>query len=137
MAVQELDRLFHCVYALHYHLVIVTKYRRRVLTAAMLDRFAEMAKLRCAAWDGRLLEVNGEPDHVHMLFTLPPKHALADFVNALKTGTSRRLRSEFPDAVNRFYKQPVLWSGSYCVISAGGAPLEVLKRYIEQQERPE
>jgi putative transposase len=137
MAVQELDRQFHCVYALHYHLVIVTKYRRRVLTAAMLDRFAEMAGLRCEAWDGRLIEVNGEPDHVHMLFTLPPKHALADFVNALKTGTSRRLRSEFPDEVNLFYRKPVLWSRSYCVISAGGAPLEVLKRYIEQQERPE
>src|SRR3954453_7918645 len=137
MAVQDLDRLFHCVYALHYHLVIVTKYRRRALTAAMLDRFRDLARERVEAWNGRLIEVNGEPDHVHLLFTLPPKHALADFVNALKTGTSRRLRSEFPDEVNRWYRKPVLWSRSYCVISCGGAPLSVIKQYIEQQERPE
>ncbi|WP_236020537.1 IS200/IS605 family transposase [Sabulicella rubraurantiaca] len=84
-----------------------------------------------------MIETNGEPEHVHLLFTLPPKHALADFVNALKTGTSRRLRSEFPEEVRRFPHQPVLWSRSYCVISCGGAPLEIIRRYIEQQERPE
>ena len=90
MTQQQLDALFHCVYALHYHLVIVTKYRRRVLTAQMLTEFESHAKERVEAWGGRLQEVNGEPDHIHLLFTLPPKHALADFVNALKTGTSRR-----------------------------------------------
>ena len=137
MALQELDALYHCVYALHYHLVIVTKYRRRVMTKAMLDRFDELARERVEAWGGRLIEVNGEPEHVHLLFTLPPKHALADFVNALKTATSRRLRSEFLDEVNRVYRKPVLWSRSYCVISCDGAPLSVIKQYIEQQERPE
>jgi putative transposase len=137
MAIQELDTLFHCVYALHYHLVIVTKYRRRALTKPMLDRFDGLARERVEAWGGRLIEVNGEPEHVHMLFTLPPKHALADFVNALKTGTSRRLRAEFPTEVNRFYRSPVLWSRSYCIISCGGAPLSVIKQYIENQERPE
>lgn len=137
MPTQELDALFHCVYALHYHLVIVTKYRRRALTAPMLTRFEGLARERVEAWGGRLIEMNGEADHIHMLFTLPPKHALADFVNALKTGTSRRLRAEFPDEVRRFYRQPVLWSRSYCVISCGGAPLEIIRRYIEQQERPE
>ncbi len=100
-------------------------------------RFEALARERVEAWEGRLIEVGGEPDHVHLLFTLPPKHALADFVNALKTGTSRRLRSEFPREVGRFYRQPGLWSRSYCVISAGGAPLEVIRRYIEGQGRPE
>lgn len=137
MPQQELDTLFHCAYALHYHLVIVTKYRRKVLTRPMLDRFEVLARERVEAWAGRLIETNGEADHIHILFTLPPKHALADFVNALKTGTSRRLRSEFPEEVRRFYRQPVLWSRSYCVISCGGAPLEIIRRYIEQQERPE
>jgi putative transposase len=137
MANQELDALFHCVYALHYHLVIVTKYRRKALTRPMLDRFDQLAAERVLGWDGRLIEINGESDHVHMLFTLPPKHALSDFVNALKTATSRRLRAEFPAEVNRFYRQPVLWSRSYCVISSGGAPLAVLRQYIEDQERPE
>jgi putative transposase len=131
--VRSLETLHHCVYDLNYHLVLVTKHRRRVLTAAMLERFGCLAAERCAAWGGTMVECNGEPDHVHLLFTLPPTKALSEFVNALKTGTSRRLRSEFSDEVNRWYKKPVLWSRSYCVISAGGAPLEILKRYIDNQ----
>jgi putative transposase len=118
-------------------LVIVTKYRRHVLTKPMLDRFDGLARERVEAWGGRLLEVNGEAEHVHLLFTLPPKYVLAEFVNALKTGTSRRLRAEFPSEVNKVYRKPVLWSRSYCIISCGGAPLSVLKQYIENQERPE
>ena len=137
MALQELDTLYHCVYSLNYHLVIVTKYRRHVLTKPMLDRFDGLARERVEAWGGRLLEVNGEAEHVHLLFTLPPKYVLAEFVNALKTGTSRRLRAEFPSEVNKVYRKPVLWSRSYCIISCGGAPLSVLKQYIENQERPE
>jgi REP-associated tyrosine transposase len=137
MALQELDTLYHCVYSLHYHLVIVTRYRRHVLTKPMLDRFDGLARERVEAWGGRLLEVNGEAEHVHLLFTLPPKYVLAEFVNALKTGTSRRLRAEFPSEVNKVYRKPVLWSRSYCIISCGGAPLSVLKQYIENQERPE
>ena len=74
---------------------------------------------------------------MHLLFTQPPKYALSNFVNALKTGTSRRLRSEFAAELNQVYRKPVLWSRSYCVISCGGAPLSVLKQYIENQERPE
>jgi putative transposase len=137
MAMQELEALYHCVYALHYHLVIVTKCRRRALSSAILDRFEALARGRVEAWGGRLIAVNGEADHLHLLFTLPPKHALSDFVNALKTGTSRRLRSKFADEVGRIYRKPVLWSRSYCVISCGGAPLSVLRQYLEQQERPE
>jgi putative transposase len=103
----------------------------------MLDRFDALARERVEAWDGQLIEVNGEPEHVHLLFTLPPKHALSEFVNALKTATSRRLRAEFPGEVTRFYRKPVLWSRSYCVISCGGAPLSVLRQYIENQDRPD
>ena len=103
----------------------------------MLSRFRELAEERVAAWGGKLIEANGEADHIHMLFTMPPKFALADFVNALKTGTSRRLRSEFAVQLGAAYREPVLWSWSYCVISCGGAPLAILKQYIESQERPE
>lgn len=103
----------------------------------MLRDFQAHARERVEVWGGRLIEVNGEPDHVHLLLTLPPKHAIADFVNALKTGTSRRLRNDYRERVNRFYSKPVLWSRSYCVISCGGAPLEIIKQYIESQDRPE
>ena len=132
----DLKALYHCVYSLQYHLVIVTKYRKRCLTAPVLASFEEQAKERCASWGGRLIEINGEADHVHLLLELPPTTALADFVNALKTGTSRRLRNEFKEHLATFYAKPVLWSRSYCILSCGGAPLDILKQYIQQQARP-
>lgn len=126
----------HCVYALNYHLVLVTKYRRKCLTAAMLEVIEASARERCASRDGELLECNGEPDHVHLLVSLAPHVALSEFVNALKTNTARVLRRDFSGDLGRWYSEPVLWSRSYCAISVGAAPLEVLKRYIEQQDRP-
>ena len=131
-----LNALYHCVYSLTYHLVIVTKYRKKCLTAPMLESFEAQARERCEAWGGKVLELNGEADHVHLLLELPPSIALAGFVNALKTGTSRRLRNDFTQHLARFYTKPVLWSRSYCILSSGGAPLEVLKRYIQDQDRP-
>ena len=131
-----LNALYHCVYSLTYHLVIVTRYRKKCLTAPMLESFEAQARERCEAWGGKLLEVNGEADHLHLLLELPPSIALAGFVNALKTGTSRRLRNDFTQHLARFYTKPVLWSRSYCILSSGGAPLEVLKRYIQDQDRP-
>ena len=133
----EVSKLYHCVYALHYHLVLVTKYRRKCLTGAMLDRLREIAEARCQGWGGQLMEVNGEPDHVHLLVSLPPNLELSRFVNNLKTTTSRLIRKEFAAEVNRFYRQPVLWSRSYCALTCGGAPLSVIRHYIEQQAPPD
>lgn len=126
----------HCVYALNYHLVLVTKYRRKCLSAEMLDVIERSARERCAKRDGELQQINGEADHVHLLVSLPPHVALSEFVNALKTNTARVLRRDFAAQLGRWYSEPALWSRSYCAISVGGAPLEVLKRYIEQQDRP-
>jgi putative transposase len=116
---------------------MATKHRKKCLTDAMLADFAEQARARCAAWGGRLIEINGEADHVHLLIELPPSAAPADFVNALKTGTSRRLRNTYATHLASHYEKPVLWSRSYCLLSCGGAPLELIKRYIRQQARPE
>lgn len=132
----SLKHRHHCVYALNYHLVLVTKYRRKVLTSEMLSVIEASARERCASRDGELVECNGEADHVHFLVSLPPNVALSEFVNALKTNTARVLRRDFSAALIKFYSEPVLWSRSYCAISVGAAPLEVLKKYIEQQERP-
>ena len=134
---QLLKQRQHCVFAINYHLVFVTKYRRKCLTGPMLDVIEQITRERSAAWDGELIEMNGEADHVHFLLSLPPHKAVSDFVNMLKTNTSRLLRRDFKDRLNEVYSDPVLWSRSYCVISVGGAPLDVLKRYIEQQERPD
>jgi putative transposase len=89
-------------------------------------------------WGGAVLEFNGEADHVHLLLELTPRTAPSAFVNNLKTVTSRLIRKEFGDHLQRYYwRKPVFWSRSYCIITVGGAPLSVLKQYIEQQESPE
>ena len=134
---QSLLRRQHCVYALHYHLVIVTKYRKKCLTDAMLEMIELLARKRALGWDGELIEMNGEADHVHFLLSLPPHRPVSDFANMLKTNTSRLLRRDFHAQLSKAYSAPVLWSRSYCVISVGGAPLDVLRRYIEQQARPD
>lgn len=126
----------HCVYSLNYNLVMVTKYRRPCLTSAMLSVISASAQERCESRDGELLEINGESDHVHLLASLPPHIAVSEFMNALKTNTARVLRRDFKKELDAWYSEPVLWSRSYCAISVGGAPLEVVKRYIEQQDRP-
>lgn len=130
-------KLFHCVYALNYHLVLVTKYRRRCITKAVLDRLREIVAQRCKDWGGELIEFNGEADHVHILMSLPPNLDLSRFVNNVKTTTSRLVRRDFADQLNYVYRgKPVFWSRSYCIVSCGGAPLSVVRQYVEQQKAP-
>lgn len=136
MRKQAYKTLYHCTYALQYHLVIVTKYRHRCLTAAMLDELKLICEKQLALKEGTLLEFNGEPDHVHLLIELPPKAAVSLVVNSLKTVTARLMRRDHATHLKRFYWKPVLWSRSYFVTSCGGAPLSVIKQYIQQQEAP-
>jgi putative transposase len=103
----------------------------------MLERFRDIATARCEGWGGKLLEVNGEVDHIHLLIALPPNLDLSNFVNNLKTTSSRLLRKEFAQHLAAVYRKPAFWSRSYCIISGGGAPLSIIKQYIEQQERLE
>lgn len=128
-------KLFHCSYALSYQFVFVTKYRRQCFTGAMLERLREIVLGLCEDWQAELIEMNGEADHVHLLLGLNPKCAPSVVANNFKTVTSRLLRKEFPALRDR-YRQPVLWSRSYFVATVGGAPLAVIKQYIERQGRP-
>lgn len=134
---QALHRSANAVYRLVYHLVLVTKYRKKVLTGAMLDRASAILSGLCEAWGGRLLECSGEDDHLHALLDLPPKVRPTDIINNLKTVSSRRLRDEFHILRSAYRGKPVLWSPSYCIISAGGAPIEILRQYVENQKRPD
>jgi putative transposase len=130
---QELKRLFHCVFNLNYHLVLVTKYRQKCITAPMLARLHEIIAATTEKWQCQLLEFNGEPDHVHLLLSLNPKVAISTFVNNLKTVSSRLIRRDFGSELAKTYRKPVFWSRTYCVLTCGGAPLSVIKQYIEQQ----
>jgi putative transposase len=126
----------HCVFALHAHLVFVTKYRHRVFDDHHLTRLEEIMRAVCVDFEAELVEFNGEADHVHLLVNFPPKVAVSRLVNSLKGVSSRRMRQEFPDLVRHYWRAQRLWSGSYFAGSVGGAPLDVLRRYIEQQARP-
>lgn len=126
----------HCVYNLSIHLVLVTKYRRKCFTAPMLDRLKELCEHVCGMWDIELKEFGGEADHVHLLLDIHPNMNPSRFVNNLKTVTSRLMRKEFSQHLGKYYWKPVLWTRAYCLISAEGAPLEVIKKYIQNQEKP-
>jgi putative transposase len=134
---QQLKTLYHCVYSLHYHLVLATKYRRKCLTSGMRDHLRATFATLLKKWGGTLVECNGEADHMHLLIELPPTVMLSTCVNNLKTVSSRLLRKAYGAELARWYRQSVLWSRSYCVLSCGGAPLSVLRQYIEQQGKTE
>jgi putative transposase len=100
----------------------------------MRDRIGEIIGATLAKWEGELIEFNGESDHIHALISINPKTQPSKLVNNLKTVSSRLIRKEFPDQVNKAYSdKPIFWSRSYCLITCGGAPISVLKQYIQQQ----
>lgn len=102
----------------------------------MVDRCAEILSRLCATQGCFVVECSGEADHVHVLLDLPPKVRPSDLINLLKTVSSRLLRSEFSQLRSAYRGKAVLWSPSYFLVSAGGAPLEIIKRYIDSQEKP-
>ncbi len=125
----------HCIFAMHVHLVFVTKYRRKVLSVQSIERLNEIFADVCGNFEAELIEMNGEDDHVHLLVNYPPKVAVSKLVNSLKGVSSRLLRKEFPELHKRFYKG-VLWSPSYFAGSCGGAPLSIIRQYVENQRTP-
>ena len=124
----------HCVFALHAHLVFVTKYRRKVLSAAAHETLRDLFTRICEEFEARLVESNGEDDHVHLLVEYPPKVAISKLVNSLKGVSSRRLRVLHPEITQRYYRG-VLWSSSYFAASCGGAPLSIIRQYVENQRQ--
>jgi putative transposase len=126
----------HCVFVLHAHLVFVTKYRHKVFTDTHLTRLEEIMREVRADFETELTEFNGENNHVHLLVNFPPKIALSRLVNSLKGVSSRRMRQEFPELAAHYYRANKQWSGSYFAGSVGGAPLSIVRQYIEQQNRP-
>jgi putative transposase len=118
------------------HLVLTTKDRRKLFTKQMLERMHEILEDLLAKWECRVVEFNGEENHVHLLFQYHPGVELSKFVNNIKTVTSRKLRSEFEDRVHQFYYKDVLWNGSYFIASCGGVTVSALKKYIEAQDSP-
>lgn len=127
----------HCVFKLHVHLVFVTKYRRGVFTKAVLNELREIFSAVCTDFEAELIEFDGEDDHVHLLVNYPPKVAVSALVNSLKGVSSRMIRKKnYPEIKNKLWGG-ALWSPSYFAGSWGGAPLSIIRQYIEQQRTPE
>lgn len=131
----EIRKGRHVVYAMHVHLVFVTKYRRAVFSSEHLDFLEGVFRSVCADFEAELVEFNGKEDHVHLLVHYPPKVAISKLVNSLKGVSSRRLAKKY-GRLHRYFWKGVLWSPSYFAGSVGGAPISVLRQYIEQQTRP-
>jgi putative transposase len=107
-----------------------------VITSAILQKLQEVLTQSCQEQRSILVEFNGESDHVHLLVDLAPDNNISEFVKILKATSSRLIRKQFADHINKFYRKPVFWSSSYFVNSSGGVSLDVLKKYIKQQDSP-
>ena len=121
---------------MHVHLVFVTKYRRKIFNQKALNILNIIFSKVCDDFEAVLVEMDGENDHVHLLIEYPPKIAVANLVNSLKGVSSRLLRKHLPSTTQHYWKG-VLWSPSYFAASCGGAPINIVKQYIQQQKTPD
>ncbi len=133
----DLRRGRSCVFALHVHLVFVTKYRRCVFTKSILSDLRKTFESVCSDFEAVLIEFDGEKDHVHLLINYPPKVSVSKLVNSLKGVSSRMIRKKNYPSITKYLWGTALWSPSYFAGSCGGAPISIIRQYIEQQNTPD
>ena len=128
----ELDNNNHSVFSMYYHLILVVKYRRKVFDDSISNYARTIFEKIAPSYNISLLEWNHDVDHVHIMFRGQPGSALSRFINAYKSASSRLLKKEFPQIREKLWKD-AFWSQSFCLLTAGGAPIEEIRRYIETQ----
>jgi putative transposase len=128
---EQLKSNNNVVYSCKYHVIWCPKYRRPVLVGAIEKKLKELIRQQIARFKSDLIELEVMPDHVHLLVEVDPQFGIHRLVRNIKGVTSRMLRGEFKTLRTRI---PTLWTNSYCVITVGGAPLSVIKQYIENQK---
>lgn len=133
----DLRRGRHVVFNLHVHLVFVAKYRRKVFTKEILDDMRQIFESVCTDFEAQLVEFDGENDHVHLLVNYPPKVSISKLVNSLKGVSSRMIRQKNYRSIREKLWGGALWSPSYFAGSCGGAPISIIRQYIEQQNTPD
>ena len=122
----KLDTNAHSVFMLWYHLILVTKYRRRVFNDEVSNRAKDIFEYIASNYHITLIEWNHDSDHVHILFRSHPKTELSKFINAYKSASSRLIKQEFESVRKQLWKS-YFWSQSFCLLTSGGAPIEVIK----------
>lgn len=128
----KLDNNNHSVFLLYYHLILCTKYRKKVIDDDIFERLKEIFINLSRKYNIYLEEWNYDEDHVHILFRAHSKSELSKYINAYKSASSRLIKKEYPNLRDSFLKE-VFWSQSFCLLSSGGVPIEVMKEYIETQ----
>ena len=128
----NLDTNFHSVFLLNYHLVFVTKYRKKVIDDDISNRLKEIFEKIAPNYKIYVMEWNHDLDHIHILFKGEPKTEISKFINAYKSASSRLIKKEFPDIRKKLWKE-YFWSRSFCLLTTGGAPIEIIKKYIQSQ----
>ena len=127
----------HCSYTLHARLVFVTKYRRKVFTARIINELKTIFETVCLQFNAGLIEFDGEEVHVHLLILYPPKLSIAELVFKLKCTSSVIIRNRnYPSVKSQLWGK-ALWSPSYFASSCGGAPISIIRQYIDRQKTPD
>ena len=130
----KMDTNKHSVFLLNYHLVLVVKYRRKVIDDAVSEFARQTFERIGASYHITLTEWNHDGDHIHVLFKAHPNTEMSKFLNAYKSASSRLIKRDFPHVKRRLWKE-TFWSRSYCLVTTGGATIDVIRRYIEKQGR--
>lgn len=128
----KLDSNNHSVFLMHYHLVLVVKYRRQVFDTEISDFAKKMFVEIGSKYNISLVEWNHDKDHIHILFKAQPNSELSKFINAYKSASSRLIKRDFPHIRKKLWKE-MFWSRSFCLLTTGGAPIDTIKKYIENQ----
>ena len=128
----KFDSNNHSVFSMQYHLIMVVKYRRKVIDDMISARLREMFayigtpyKIKIEAW-------NHDIDHIHVMFSAEPKSELSRFINAYKSASSRLIKKEFPQIRKSLWKE-MFWSRSFCLLTTGGVTMDTIRQYIDSQ----
>ena len=128
----ELDNNNHSVFSMYYHLILVVKYRRKVFDDSISNYARTIFEKIAPSYNISLLEWNHDVDHVHIMFKAQPNSELSKFINAYKSASSRLIKKDYPEIREKLWKE-YFWSQSFCLLTTGGAPIEVIRKYIETQ----
>lgn len=128
----KLDNNNHSVFLMYYHLVLVVKYRRKVFTDKMSNYAKDIFVRIGKSYNITLEEWNHDVDHIHIMFKAHPNSELSKFINAYKSASSRLIKKDFPEVRQKLWKE-MFWSKNFCLLTTGGAPINVIKKYIESQ----
>ena len=129
---RELQHNAHSVFSLFYHLILVVKYRRKVIDDSISTRLCEIFEYIAPKYAIKVEQWNHDIDHVHVMFTAQPKSELSKFINAYKSASSRLIKKEFPQIRQKLWKE-YFWNQSFCLLTTGGVTIEVIRKYIENQ----